>query len=146
MTRQEETGAFVVPGLQLRSLPALQRALLLEEPLETSPKNVRRLGLLSPWQPGFKLTCPGKSPNLGSDVSHCRSEETGCVKCGSWKGFCQVPLNSNNSIKVASILFMMREARGCQFMEGLMESSSGLWPLSEPSSPGSWVGGEQQLL
>lgn len=67
------------------------------------------------------------------------------MTCRSWKGFCQVPL-CKNSIKVASSLFMIREAQECQFMEGLMESNSGLRPLSEPSSPGSWVGGQQQLL
>lgn len=67
------------------------------------------------------------------------------VKCRSWKGFCQVAL-CKDSIKVASSLFMIREAWECQFMESLMESNSGLWPLSEPPSPGSWAGGEQQLL
>lgn len=50
MTRLEKMEPFPISELQLRGVPALQRALLLEGALEASQGDMRRLGLLSPRQ------------------------------------------------------------------------------------------------
>lgn len=91
--------ALAVSGLQLRSLPALQRALLLEGPLEASQADVRGLGLLSHgshasnsdalervrvWAQIFLPVTPTRMELLSA-------QKLG-MKCRPWKGFWQIPL------------------------------------------------------